>query len=68
MISANLAVINMLPVPVLDGGHMVFLALEGIQRKPVSQRILEYTQYAGLLLLLALILFVTKNDIARFLP
>lgn len=63
LISINLAVINMLPIPILDGGHMLFLLIEGVMRRPVPQRMLEYVQMAGLALLLALILFVTRNDI-----
>ena len=63
LISINLAIINMLPIPVLDGGHMVVLAIEGIIRKPVPVRFLEYAMITGFVLLLALILFVTSNDI-----
>ncbi|MBS0210437.1 MAG: site-2 protease family protein [Planctomycetes bacterium] len=65
MLSANLAVVNFLPIPVLDGGHMVFLTLEGIRRKPVSERVMIGFQYAGLLFILTLMVFVTYLDIGR---
>jgi regulator of sigma E protease len=63
MLSANLAVINFLPIPVLDGGHMVFLALEGILRRPVSERVVIIFQYAGLLFIISLMLFVLGLDL-----
>ena len=66
MLSANLAVINFLPIPVLDGGHMVFLALEAIFRRPVSEKIVIPLTWAGLLLILALMLFVIGLDVDRF--
>ena len=66
MLSANLAVINFLPIPVLDGGHMVFLFLEGIFRRPVSEKIVIPLTWAGLLLILALMLFVIGLDVNRF--
>src|SRR5205823_1510356 len=58
MISANLAVINFLPIPVLDGGHMVFLAYEGIFRKPVTEKVVNALSIAGFLMLVCLMLFV----------
>ena len=66
MLSANLAVINFLPIPVLDGGHMVFLVLEGIFRRPVSEKIVIPLTWAGLFLILLLMLFVIGLDIDRF--
>ena len=65
LISVNLAIVNLLPIPVLDGGHLLFLGVEKIKGSPVSERIMEYVTYAGLLLLLTLVLFATKNDIVR---
>jgi regulator of sigma E protease len=65
MISANLAVVNFLPIPVVDGGHFVFLLLEKIQGKPVSQRTQSIAQVVGLALLLGVFLLVTYQDIAR---
>ena len=66
MLSANLAVINFLPIPVLDGGHMVFLAVEGIRGKPVSERVFMAFTYAGFLFILTLMLFVIGLDVSRF--
>jgi len=63
MLSANLAVINFLPIPVLDGGHMVFLLLEGILRRPVSERVVVAFQYLGLMLVVSLMIFVLGLDI-----
>jgi regulator of sigma E protease len=65
MISANLAVVNFLPIPVVDGGHFVFLCLEKIQGKPVSQRMQSIAQVVGLALLLGVFLLVTYQDISR---
>ncbi len=66
-ISINLAVLNILPIPILDGGHLVFLLVEKIKGSPVSPSIQGYFQWAGLVALLFLMVFVTKNDIARLL-
>lgn len=65
MISANLAVVNFLPIPILDGGHMVFLASEKITGKPPSPKVQTAALYAGLLMIGGLVLFVTYNDIQR---
>ena len=62
MISANLAVLNFLPIPVLDGGHMVFLIYEGIRGKPASERVIVGFTYAGLILILSLVVFSTSLD------
>jgi regulator of sigma E protease len=62
MISATLAVINFLPIPVLDGGHFVFLLYEGIRGKPADERIQVALSYLGLLLILALMLWVIALD------
>jgi regulator of sigma E protease len=65
LISINLAVINFLPIPVLDGGHMVFLIYEKIRGKPASEQIRVGATYAGLLLLASLMIFVLYLDISR---
>lgn len=65
MLSANLAVLNFLPIPVLDGGHMVFLLYEGITGKPANERVMIALQMVGLLMLLSLMLFVFTLDISR---
>ena len=64
--SINLGFINLLPVPVLDGGHLVLTALEGIRRKPVSPRATEWALRGGLAFLLALMIVVTVNDLGAF--
>ncbi|MBI4557728.1 MAG: site-2 protease family protein [Candidatus Hydrogenedentes bacterium] len=64
-ISVNLCVFNLLPLPVLDGGLLVLLIIEGIRRKPMDVRILERIQQIGLVFIIGLILFVTYNDLFR---
>lgn len=66
LISINLGFINLLPVPMLDGGHLFFYAIEAIGRRPVSARVQEWAYRSGLSLILALMLFVTVNDLLRF--
>lgn len=66
LISINLGFINLLPVPMLDGGHLFFYGIEAIQRKPVSPRIQEIAYRSGLALLLGLMFLVTFNDLASF--
>jgi regulator of sigma E protease len=65
MLSANLAVLNFLPIPVLDGGHVVFLLYEGIFRKPPNERVAFGLTMAGLCLILGLMVFVLGLDITR---
>ena len=65
LLSLNLGIINLLPVPALDGGHIVALMLEAVRGKPMSQKVLGYTQNFGVALLILLMLFATKNDIIR---
>jgi regulator of sigma E protease len=65
MISINLAVINFLPIPILDGGHMVFLIWEKIKGSPVSEAVRVYASIVGLTLILALVVFTFWIDIAR---
>ena len=65
VISIGLAVLNLLPVPVLDGGHVAFTLVEIVRGKPVNERIMAVAQYVGLALLLALVVYVTRNDIVR---
>lgn len=64
-ISINLAIFNLLPLPVLDGGQCVLLGIEGIRRKPLDVMIVERIQYAGLIFIIFLMLFVTFNDVQR---
>jgi len=63
MLSANLAVLNFLPIPLLDGGHMLFLVLEGIRGKPVSERIIVAFHYVGFLFIISLMAFVFLLDL-----
>jgi regulator of sigma E protease len=63
LISINLAFINLLPIPALDGGHLAFYAAEAVRRKPVGPRGQEMAFRAGVALVLALMLFVTVNDL-----
>lgn len=64
-ISINLGVINLFPIPVLDGGHIMFLGLEAINRGPLSRRKLEFAQRIGLSLLFFLIFIALFNDITK---
>jgi regulator of sigma E protease len=66
LVSINLGFINLLPIPMLDGGHLFFYGIEAIQRRPVSPRLQEIAFRSGLALLLGLMIFVTLNDLASF--
>jgi regulator of sigma E protease len=63
LINVNLALINLLPFPVLDGGHITLALIEGVRRKPVNQRVLEILQTACAVLLLGFMLYVTVFDV-----
>jgi regulator of sigma E protease len=65
LISVNLGLMNLLPIPVLDGGHIVATAVEAVTRKPLSLRTREVANMVGILLLVFLMVFVFKNDIVR---
>jgi len=64
-LSLNLGLLNLLPIPVLDGGHIVFLIIETIIRRPISPKVKLVIQQIGMALILALMLFVIINDIRR---
>jgi regulator of sigma E protease len=66
LLSVSLGVLNLFPIPILDGGHLVFFAVEAIRRKPLSIETRERLQMVGLVLLISLMLFVFYNDF-RFL-
>jgi len=68
ILSINLGVLNLLPVPVLDGGHLAFFTLEAILRRPVSIRSREVAQQIGIFLLICLMLYAFKNDILNVWP
>lgn len=63
LISINLAFINLLPIPALDGGHLAFYAAEAVRRKPLGLRSQEWAYRTGMALVLALMVFVTVNDL-----
>ncbi len=64
-LSLQLGIINLFPIPVLDGGHLFFFGLEGITRRQLNERFIAMTQQVGLVLLLLLMVVVTWNDIMR---
>jgi len=67
MLSANLAVINFLPIPLLDGGHMVFLAYEGVRGRPATEKFVVAMHTIGFVFVISLMLFVIQLDIRRVL-
>jgi regulator of sigma E protease len=68
LISVNLAVLNLLPIPVLDGGHLFFFLIEAVIGRPISIKKIEIAQKVGMVLLLALMIVVFYNDIMRLIP
>lgn len=66
LLSINLGILNLLPVPVLDGGHLFFFFCELVIGRPVSQKLREYAQQVGLFLLLSLMVLAFYNDIVRY--
>jgi regulator of sigma E protease len=65
VISINLGILNLLPIPILDGGHILFLGIEAVRRKPLSENTIMVAQRIGLILLLSLMAFAFYNDIVR---
>lgn len=68
MISVHLGVLNLLPIPALDGGHLFFLLIEAIRGRPVSQHVMLWFNFTGFVLLMGLVIFVTILDIGRLVP
>ena len=66
LISVNLGLLNLLPIPILDGGHLLFCAIEAIRREPISLRTKEIASMVGLVLLVAVLLLAVRNDIIRY--
>jgi regulator of sigma E protease len=64
-LSIILGVMNLLPIPALDGGHVIFLLFEMITGRKPNDKFLEYAQIAGMVLLLALVLYANGNDIFK---
>lgn len=67
-LSMQLGILNLLPIPILDGGHVAFIAIEGIRRRPLSPRIKSVSMQLGLVLLLGLMVLVTINDVDTLWP
>jgi regulator of sigma E protease len=65
IISINLGVLNLLPIPMLDGGHVLFLMIEAVRRKPVKEKVIMIAQRAGLAAIITLMVFAFYNDIMR---
>lgn len=66
LLNVNLAILNLLPIPVLDGGHIVMAVIERIRRRPLSHKFVEYTTTAFAILLISFMLYVTFFDVKRF--
>ncbi len=67
LLSVNLGIINLLPIPVLDGGHLLFFLIEAVTRRPLNHKMREVAQQVGIFVLILLMIFVFYNDIARIL-
>ena len=65
LLSINLGVLNLLPIPILDGGHLLFFTIEAVLRKPLGERQREIAQQVGLFLLVGIMVFALWNDIER---
>jgi regulator of sigma E protease len=66
IISINLGILNLFPIPILDGGHFLFLGLEAILRRPLSIKKMEIAQQIGLIFLILLMLYAIRNDVMRY--
>ncbi len=64
-LSLNLGIINLFPIPALDGGHFINLCIEAVRGKPLGRKTLYYAQSVGICLLILLMIFATKNDVVR---
>jgi regulator of sigma E protease len=68
VLSVNLCILNLVPIPILDGGHLLFLAIESVIGRPVSMKKMEMAQQVGLIIIILLMVFIFYNDIMRILP
>src|SRR5690606_30534670 len=68
LISISLGVLNLLPIPVLDGGHLLYYVVEIVKGSPVSERTMQFGQQVGLVMLALLMVFAFYNDIMRLIP
>jgi regulator of sigma E protease len=66
LLSVNLGFVNLLPIPILDGGHLLFFTIEAIRRRPLGQRAREIASAVGLVVILLLLLIAARNDIVRY--
>ena len=66
LISVNLGLINLLPIPMLDGGHLLVFAIEGARRRPLSAKARERIQLAGLIVIGLITILALRNDVMRF--
>ena len=66
ILSVNLGVLNLLPIPVLDGGHLLFFLLEWVRGRPVGPKHRERAQQVGVFILILVMIYAFYNDIARF--
>jgi regulator of sigma E protease len=65
LVSINLGLLNLLPIPVLDGGHLMFFIVEGLSRRPIPLRVREFAHVIGLLVILSLMAVSFKNDVEK---
>ena len=65
MLTMNIGMVNLMPLPALDGGRLFFMLIELIRRKPINPKYEGYVHAAGLVLLMGLMIFITYNDIVR---
>jgi regulator of sigma E protease len=65
IININLGVLNLLPIPILDGGHILFLGIEAVRRKPLNEKVIAVAQRVGLALILFIMAFAIYNDVTR---
>jgi regulator of sigma E protease len=66
LLSVNLGFVNLLPIPILDGGHLLFFTVEAVRRRPLGQRAREIASAVGLVIILLLLLVAARNDIVRY--
>jgi len=65
LLSVNIGIVNLLPIPVLDGGHLVFLAIEALRSRPLSPKVLKFCSLGGLFAILAIFLLTTSHDLVQ---
>lgn len=68
LLTANLGVMNLLPIPALDGGRLLFLIIEAIRRKPLPEKFENYVNVGGFVILMGLMVVILANDIIKLIP